>query len=165
MPADPVQQLEEDEILEIPTFSGLYDDFEEVEDESDEEWLPPPTPIPPRRLDEIKKTYVRPLIPLMDLFGLSLRALYAIIVAMIPNEAPSFSTIVRQVKDVRDESLAWIKGQNFPRRGVLHFDGVKVKLGWRQGFRKVEHLAVTVTGLGQEFKIGLFETENGTDNS
>ena len=30
------------------------------------------------------------------------------------------------------------------------------------GNRKIEHLAVTVTGLGKEYKIGLFETSSGT---
>ena len=160
---DPGYPLENAEALSIPEIDGFYDDGEEFE-EQDPSWLPPPDPTPPSVLQGIKKTYVRPLVPLMDLFGLSLRGLHAIVLALCPNDAPSLSTIFRQVKEVRHESLAWVKAQNFPRRGVLHFDGVKVKMGVRQGFRRVEHLAVTVTGLGEEFKIGLFETRNGTGN-
>ena len=69
-----------------------------------------------------------------------------------------------QVKAVRAEALNWVKDQPFPRRGVLHFDGVKVNLGSKNGNRRVEHLAVTVTGLGEEYKIGIFECANGSGN-
>ena len=57
-------------------------------------------------------------------------------------------------------SASW--GQERPERVLLHFDGVKVSLGARQGGRRVEHLAASVTGLGREIKLGIFEVENGT---
>ena len=88
--------------------------------------------------------------------------LHAILLALRPVDAPSLSTVDRQVKAVREESMQWVKKQAFPRRAVLHFDGVKVNLGSKNGNRRVEHLAVTVTGLGEEFKIGIFECANGT---
>ena len=151
----------EDDMLTIPSYDGWFDE-EEADDNKDKDWLPSPSENGSRSIKEIKEKFVRPLITVMDLFGLSIRGLHAVVMALIPKEAPSLATIARQIREVRGESLAWIGGQDFPQRGVLHFDGVKVKLGKKHGNQKIEHLAVTVTGLGKEYKIGLFETSSGT---
>ena len=144
-----------------------YDDDDDDDDNDDEdyddEWIPDEVEekIHESR-KEIKEKYIRPLIPVMDLYRLSIRAMHAIILAFNPLNAPSLSTVDRQIKEIRNESSMWIKDQDFPQRGVLHFDGVKVSLGAKHGNRRVEHLSITVTGLGKEFKIGIFELESST---
>ena len=111
----------------------MYDDGDDKM--ADKTWLPPPSKQNGSSLKEIKEKYLRPLIPVMDLFNISIRGLHAIMLALRPFDAPSLSTVDREVKAVREEALQWVKNQPFPRRGVLHFDGVKVTLGSKNGKR------------------------------
>ena len=73
----------------------------------------------------------------------------------------SFATVQRVVEEVRNEALQKIEQQDFPDKITLHFDGVVVTLGANQGKRRVEHLSVTATGLGKEWKLGVYEIASG----
>ena len=73
----------------------------------------------------------------------------------------SRSMVDRMQRRCRDEAVEELKQLKFPEQGALHFDEVKVSLGAQQGGRKIEHLVATVTGLGGERKLGVFEVING----
>ena len=76
----------------------------------------------------------------------------------------SYGSVERIIDEVREESARKTKEQDFPERCIVHFDGAKVKLGKKQGGRKIEHLSVTVTGLGGERHLGIYEVSSGTGN-
>ena len=65
-------------------------------------------------------------------------------------------------KAARKDAVKEVNNQEFPERAVLHFDGVTTSIDKQHGNRRKEHLCVTVTGLGGEKKLGVFEIENGT---
>ena len=74
----------------------------------------------------------------------------------------SLGTIQNAAKAARKNAVQQVNNQEFPERAVLHFDGVTTSLDKLHGNRRKEHLCVTVTGLGGERKLGVFEIENGT---
>ena len=44
----------------------------------------------------------------------------------------------------------------------MHFDEVLITLAAQHGGRRVEHMVVTLTAQGKEWKIGVYEILNGT---
>ena len=55
-----------------PVYSGIYNDDDDNEG-ADETWCPPTSKESPSKLKEIKEQFVRPLVPVMDLFNISIR--------------------------------------------------------------------------------------------
>ena len=159
-------------------FAGFFDDEGVEGAEDDEEWVMPDEPgsAKPRskavRLEwSDTRSYIRSLVEEMDFRRLSIRDAHHILVAMFikgggnpDDQNISYGSVERIVEEVRAEADARAKEQEFPERGVVHFDGVKVKLGAKHGNRRVEHVAETVNGnsVKGEHHLGIFEASNGT---
>ena len=157
----------------VPSFDGFFDDdVGDDEDDESEEWNPP--------MEKEKKTttvklewanprsYIKSLVEIMDWRKMSIRDAYEILLTMFikgggsPQDPHiSYATVQRIVEEVRNEAVTKIQRQDFPDNIILHFDGVVVSLGASQGKRRIEHLSVTATGLGREWKIGVFEIRSG----
>ena len=157
-------------------FAGFFDDDGIEGDDDDEEWVMPAEPGSTKSKSKAvqlewsdTRSYIRSLVEEMDFRRLSIRDAHHILVSMFikgggnpEDQSISYGSVERIVQEVRAEADARAKEQEFPERGVVHFDGVKVTLGAKHGNRRVEHVAVTVTGLGEEHHLGIFEASNGT---
>ena len=159
-------------------FAGFFDDDGVEGADDDEEWVMPAesgSEKPKSKSVKLEwsdtRAYIRSLVEEMDFRRLSIRDAHHLLVAMFikgggnpEDQCISYGSVERIIDEVRAEADARAKEQEFPERGVVHFDGVKVTLGAKHGNRRVEHVAVTVTGLGKEHHIGIFEVSNGTGN-
>ena len=157
-------------------FNGVFfDDHEDDDDDDGEnaEWLPPPEKEEKSRVVHLQwensRSFIKSLVEVMDWRKLSIQDVYQILLTMYvrgggdPNDPGfSYTTVQRVVDEVRKEAVQKIKNQDFPEKVVLHFDGVIVSLGANHGKRRIEHLSITATGLGKEWKLGVFETASGT---
>ena len=152
----------------------IYDGFWNDEDVKDEDYVQPAEPTTPKlktvRLEwSDTRSYIRSLVEEMDWRHLSIRDAHHLLHTMFvkgggdPNDQIiSYASVQRMVEEVRAEAVERIKAQKFPQRAIVHFDGAKCKLGKKNGARFVEHLSISVTGLGGEFHVGVFEVNNGT---
>ena len=96
-------------------------------------------------------------------FAKMMRALF-ILGGADPADFPlSDATVSRHLKSGRESSATKAFQQDFPPNGILHFDGVKKKLGRRQGGGKfaIEHMCLTYTHGDSERKIGIFQLPDG----
>ena len=159
-----------DEGVPVPIFDGFYDDSNEKDHE---EWSPPPTYDRKGKKVQLEwsdaRSFIRSMVEEMDWRKLSVRDAHHLLLSMYikgggdpSNPMFSVSTVQRVVEEVRAEAVQTMQNQEFPDHPILHFDGVKVNLGSQNGGRRIEHLAVSVTGLGGEKKLEIFEIENGT---
>ena len=73
----------------------------------------------------------------------------------------SHSTIDRRMKEARLDARLNAQYQDFARRVTIHFDGVRAKLGGKQGNSVKEHIALTLTGEGQTNDLGIIVVERG----
>ena len=74
----------------------------------------------------------------------------------------SKSTVHRHMNKTRLVASHLIDTQQFPRKVVIHFDGVRVQLGAFQGNEKKEHICLTSTGIGGERKIAIMVAADGS---
>ena len=115
------------------------------------------------------RAYIKSLCEIMDWRKLSVRDAYHILLHMFVRGGGdandphiSLSNVQNIVEECRNEAVVKIRSQDFPDRLCLHFDEVKTKLDKQHGDRKSEHFSVTVTGVGGEKKLGIFEIPRGT---
>ena len=164
--------FDEQQLSSLLDYDGTFDDGDAF-DEADLDWLPPPE-TPPAKSKEVRlqwndtRSFIRSMVEEMDWRSLSIRDAHHLLKTMFikgggdPNDHNiSFATVQRIVNEVREEASKEREKQSTPDRLVVHFDGVIVTLGAKQGARRVEHLAVTVTGSGEEIPLGIFETSSG----
>ena len=152
----------------------LGEEDEDEDEEEDDEYLPPsssksaPKTKSYHQIFDSPKEFVRSLVEVMDWKKMTIRDVHAALRNQHRkthgDEKPPFSKsmVERVLEEVRDEATEEAKNRTYPEQGLLHFDEVLVTLGPQHGGRRVEHLVITLTGGGKEYKIGIFEICNGT---
>ena len=154
--------------------NSLFDDDEEEDDddEDDKDWRPTGA-LRGKGLAVLRfndNTFIDKMSALVDnnqdsyrSFAKMLRALF-ILGGADPADFPlSDTTVSRHLKTGRESSATKAFQQDFPPNGILHFDGIKKKLGRRQGGGKfaIEHMCLTYTCGAGEWKIGIYQLPDG----
>jgi hypothetical protein len=143
----------------------------DTEDEETEEWQPP---VPCQKKGTFTLTFdndnfVELFAPFADRVQLSGRQLTEMLGQIVVNGGGdasdvilSHSSVVKRMNESRNDVNLSARFQTYDNPSTMHFDMVKLLLGGNQGGGKVEHLAITLTGISGEKVIGVIVAPNGT---